>query len=211
MAARKQLHFLPGAARPVTERVGNVAIWLNVYSMIEQSVVGRTTMSRRITSVVLTVLGVAVLADNAFGQQSSPKEQLMGAWHLVSINSVRADGSKNTAFGDNPNGIAFFDSTGHYIITVMRSDRMKFVANERTKGTADENKATAQGTFTYFGTYTVSEPDHIINIHVVGSSFPNWNGTNQKRIFEVSGDELKLRNPIASTGGTTEVVWKRAK
>ena len=102
--------------------------------------------------------------------------------------------------------------TGHYIISVMRSDRSKYAVNDRTEGTADENRATAQGTITYFGTYTVSEPDRTISIHVVGSSFPNWNGANQKRIFTVSGDELRLTNPVASTGGgTTEVVFKRAK
>jgi hypothetical protein len=60
-------------------------------------------------------------------------------------------------------------------------------------------------------TYAVSEPDRTLNIHVVGSSFPNWNGTDQKRSFVVSADELKLTNPVASTGGITEVVWKRAK
>jgi len=57
----------------------------------------------------------------------------------------------------------------------------------------------------------VSEPYHTLNIHVVGSSFPNWNGTDQKRSFAVTTDELKLTNPVASTGGVTEVVWKRAK
>jgi Lipocalin-like domain len=168
-------------------------------------------MSRRLTSVMITVLGLAVLAGDACGQQKSLTEQLIGAWDLVSIDSIRADGSRLTAFGDNPNGIAFFDNTGHYIITVMRSDRARYAVNERTQGTADENKATAQGTFTYFGTYTGSEPDHTIGIHVVGSSFPNWNETNQKRTFNVSGDELRLSNPVASTGGTTEVVWKRAR
>jgi hypothetical protein len=66
---------------------------------------------------------------------------------------VRADGSRLTAFGDIPSGIAFFDSAGHYIITVMRTDRARYAVNDRTQGTADENKATAQGTFTYFGTY----------------------------------------------------------
>jgi len=162
--------------------------------------------------VVVTVWGMAALTGSAYGQQKSPKEQLLGAWHLVSIDYVRADGSRSTTFGDNPKGIAFFDSTGHYIISVMRSDRAKYAVNDRTEGTADENRATAQGTITYFGTYTVSEPDRTISIHVVGSSFPNWNGANQKRIFTVSGDELKLTNPIASTGGgTTEVVFKRAK
>ena len=164
-------------------------------------------MSPRIVMMV-TVLGIAVLTAPAFGQQKSLKDQLLGAWELVSIDSVRADGSRLTAFGDNPGGIAFFDSTGHYIITVMRSDQPKYAVNDRTKGTADENKATVQGTFTYFGTYTIS--DRTLNIHVVGSSFPNWNGTDQKRSFTVSGDDLKLTNPVASTGGTTEVVWKRA-
>jgi hypothetical protein len=170
-------------------------------------------MSRRrcIMMVAITVLGMTFLTGDAFSQQETLKERLSGAWDLVSFNSVHADGSKLTVFGDNPNGTAFFDSTDHYIITVMRSDRAKYTANDRTQGTADENKATAQGTFTYFGTYTVSEPDRTLNIHVVGSSFPNWNGTNQKRTFAVSADELRLTNPVASTGGTTEVVWKRAR
>ena len=169
-------------------------------------------MRRRIMFTGVTVLVMAVLTGTAFGQQKSLKEQLLGAWHLVSIDYVQGDGSRSTTFGDGPKGIAFFDSTGHYIITVMRSDRAKYAVNDRTQGTAEENKATAQGTITYFGNYTVSEPDRTISIHVVGGSFPNWNGANQKRIFTVSGDELKLTNPVASTGGgTTEVVWKRAK
>ena len=162
--------------------------------------------------MVVAVWGMAALTGTAFGQQRSPKEQLLGTWHLVSIDYVRADGSRTTTFGDNPKGIAFFDSSGHYIISVMRSDRAKYAVNDRTQGTADENRATAQGTITYFGTYTVSEPDRTISIHVVASSFPNWNGANQRRIFTMSGDELKLTNPVASTGGgTTEVVFKRAK
>jgi hypothetical protein len=166
---------------------------------------------RRIVMVAVTGLGIITLTGNAFSQQESLKEKLLGAWYLASFNSVHTDGSKLTVFGDNPSGIAFFDAAGHYIITVMRSDRASYAANDRTQGTADENKSTAQGTFTYFGTYTVSEPDRMLNIHVVGSSFPNWNGTDQKRTFAVSADELKLTNPVASTGGTTEVVWKRAK
>jgi hypothetical protein len=160
--------------------------------------------------VVIAVLGMVVPSGSGFSQETL-KDQLLGAWQLVAFNSVHADGSKLTVFGDSPHGIAFFDRTGHYIITVMRSDRAKYAANDRTHGTADENKATADGTITYFGTYTVSELDRTLNIHVVGSSFPNWDGTDQKRAFAISADELRLTNPVASTGGTTEVVWKRAK
>jgi lipocalin-like protein len=67
---------------------------------------------------------------------------------LVSFELVRPDGSKQSTFGTDPKGIAFFDAGGHYIITVMRSDRAKFAINSSTEGTAEENKATAQGTIT---------------------------------------------------------------
>jgi hypothetical protein len=53
-----------------------------------------------------------------------------------------------------------------------KSVRPKYAANDRMQGTADENKATAQGTITYFGTYTVSA-DRMISIEIIGSSFPN--------------------------------------
>ena len=61
---------------------------------------------------------------------------------------------------------------GHYIITVMRSDRTKYAIDtfgQIAQATAEESKATAQGTITYFGTYSVSESDRIIAIHVEAS------------------------------------------
>jgi len=178
-----------------------LVLWENI--MNRRSIVMKSLMS---------VLGLATLTSSGFGQQKSLQEQLLGAWSLVSIDYVGTDGSRSSTFGADPTGVAFFDSNGQYIISVMRSDRPKYTANDRAQGTADENKATAQGTITYFGTYTVSEADRTINIHIVSSSFPNWNGADQKRVFRVTRDELKLTNPTASTGGgTTEVAFKRAK
>ena len=94
-------------------------------------------------------------------------------------------------------------------ITVVRLDRAKYAINSFTEGTAEENKATAQGTMTYFGTYAVSEADRTIAIRIDGSSFPNWNGVDQKRIVSITGDQLKLTAPVAF--GTAEVVWKRVQ
>ena len=157
----------------------------------------------------MTVLGLALLPSGGVSQQKSMKEELLGIWSLVSFELVRPDGSKQPTFGANPKGIAFFDAGGHYIITVMRSDRAKYAINSVTEGTAEENNATARGTITYFGTYSVSEADGAIAIHIDGSSFPNWNGADQKRIVAITGDQLKLTAPIAA--GTAEVVWKRAQ
>ena len=106
-------------------------------------------------------------------------------------------------------GIAFFDADGRYIITVMRSDRARYASNALWQGTPDENKETADGTITYFGTYSITEADSSIAIHVEGSSFPNWNGTDQKRFVAIAGDQLPLTvRPPA--GDPVDVIWKRS-
>src|SRR5438270_4830390 len=108
----------------------------------------------------IAVFGIAALTmslpvGGAAGQ--SLEAQLLGTWILVSHESVRGDGTKSSVYGANPKGIAFFDAGGHFIITAMRSDRVPYAADFPTQGTAEENKATAQGTITYFGTYSISE------------------------------------------------------
>jgi hypothetical protein len=49
-----------------------------------------------------------------------------------------------------------------------------------------------------------------IIFRVESSTFPNWDGQEQKRALTVSGDELKY-TLTASVGGTATVVWKRVK
>lgn len=91
----------------------------------------------------------------------------------------------------------------------MRSDRANYASGALWQGTAEEDWATADGTITYFGTYSVSEADSSIVIHIEGSSFPNWNGADQKRFVAITGDRLTLtvRPP---TGEAVDVIWKRA-
>jgi hypothetical protein len=150
----------------------------------------------------VTALGISLLAGSAAGQQKPLKEQLLGTWTLVSHESV-------SMYGANPKGVAFFDPDGHFIITVMRSDRAKYAIDHPAQGTTEENKATAQGTMTYFGTYSVSEADRTIAIHIEASSFPNWSGADQKRIFAITEDRLTLT--ARALGGSADVVWQRAK
>lgn len=129
---------------------------------------------------------------------------------LASWEQEKSDGTKVRRYGEDPVGIAFFDAGGRYIITVMRSDRPTYASGALWQGTGEENKATADGTITYFGTYSVNEADSSIAIHIDGSSFPNWNGADQKRIVAIAGDQLTLtvRPP---TGEIVDVVWRRAR
>ena len=145
------------------------------------------------------------------GEQLSLTQQLLGTWILVSHETVRPDGSNVATYGTNPKGVALFDAGGRFIITVMRSDRANYAIGQPRQGTAEENKATAQGVMTYFGTYVVSETDRTMAIHIEASSFPNWNGTDQTRIFSITGDKLTLTARAPGTEAPLTVVWTRAK
>jgi hypothetical protein len=158
---------------------------------------------------IVAAFGSSVMTFDAFGQKQSLKEQLAGTWTLLSWEQKKGDGTKVERYGTSPKGIAFFDAGGRYIITVMRSDRAKYASNALWQGTPDENKETADGTITYFGTYSISEVDSIITVRVEGSSFPNWNGTDQKRFVAIAGEQLTLT--VRPPGGDViDVIWKRA-
>jgi len=161
-------------------------------------------------TLAITATLLAVFPGSAVSQQKSLSEQLLGTWTLVSHEAVNPDGSRFPVYGVSPKGIAIFDAGGHFIIAVMRSDRTKYAIEHPAQGTTEENKVTAQGTITYFGTYSVREPDRIIAIHIEASSFPNWNGAEQTRGFTIVGDQLTLTVRALQTGRHAEVTWKRA-
>jgi hypothetical protein len=96
-------------------------------------------------------------------------------------------------------------------VQLMRADLPKYASNNRAQGTPEENKATVQGFIGYFGTYSVNGTELLF--HIEGSSFPNWNGADQKRInVSEHGDELKWTQPFPSAGGPpVAVAWKRLK
>ncbi len=161
-------------------------------------------------AMALLLLGTALLSERAIGQQKSLREQLVGTWTYVSVDIVRPDGSRVPLFGPNPSGLASFDGNGRYLLLTARTGLPKFASNNRADGTAEENKMVVQGSIAHFGRYTVNETDKTITFHIDTSTFPNWNGADQKRPFALTEDELKWTT-AASSGGTAEVILRRAK
>ncbi|MCW2239464.1 lipocalin-like domain-containing protein [Azospirillum canadense] len=161
-------------------------------------------------SVALLFLGIALASGEAVSQGKTLQEQFVGTWAYVSVDTVRPDGSRVPMFGTSPHGLAMFDSNGRYILLTARADQPKFASNNRIEGTPEEYKAVVQGSIAHFGRYTVDEADKTISFDIDTSTFPNWNGVEQKRPFTLTGDELRWRT-AASSGGTAEVVLRRAK
>jgi hypothetical protein len=141
---------------------------------------------------------------------AQPAKEFVGTWMLVSSTTER-EGVKSDTFGPNPKGVLVFDAGGRYVITFFAANLPKFASNNRASGTTDENKAIVTGSLAHFGTYTVNEADKSFTFHIENATFPNWDNTEQKRAFGVSGDELKYTTPVATAGGTATLIWKRAK
>jgi Lipocalin-like domain len=158
-------------------------------------------------------VAVILPVGNAFSQQagSSPQEELIGTWVLVSSYNQRPDGSKVVPFPGTPTGILMRDGNGRVSAQQISTGLPKFASNNRQEGTPEENKAVVQGNLCYFGTYSVNETDRTFTVHVENCTFPNWAGTDQKRSFTLVGDGLTLTGSAAASGGTAHVVWKRAK
>jgi hypothetical protein len=125
-------------------------------------------------------------------------KDLAGTWMQVSSVNVRPDSSR--AEGIN-RGMLVFDSNGRFVILAVSSGLPKFASNNRNTGTPEENKAIVQGSIGLFGTYSAA--DKVITLKVEGSTFPAFDGTEQKRVnVSLTGDELKwtIPQPSGSTG-----------
>ena len=162
------------------------------------------------THTLLAFVGLATGFITPAFSQTTPKD-LVGTRTLVSI-TVEYDGKKTDFFGANPQGQLTFEPDGRFSVIILRSDIPKFVTNSRDAGSSEENKAVVQGSIAYFGTYSASEAGNVVKYHIDGSTYPNWQGTDQERLFKLSGDELTLTNFTTSIGaGNAYSVWKAAK
>ena len=168
-------------------------------------------LRRKIFVIAALVLGL--LSGEAVGQQKSLREQLIGTWILVSVDIIKPDGSRTELFGPNPKGIIIYAADGHFATVNARADLPKFASNRRDQGTTEENRAVVQGSIAYFGTYAVNEGDMVVTAKVEASTFAGMVGDpDQKRVVTlITSDELKLSNPVSTTGGKLELIWRRAK
>lgn len=147
--------------------------------------------------------------DKKTSSKKSLSNTLAGTWTLVLVDNILPDGSRVELYGPSPQGILMFDAQGNYSLQILRANRAKFAANDKGQGTPEEYKAAVQGSNTHFGKYTVDESNGTITFSIAHASYPNWKGTEQKRLFTVTNDELKYTVPTTGTGATGEVVWKR--
>jgi Lipocalin-like domain len=161
----------------------------------------------------MMMFALALLPASAIAQQKALREQLVGAWTLVSNDTTAKDGTKRQDFGANPKGILILDTSGRYTAATERPDRPKFKAsaNVRLDTPAAEYGEAARAFAVNFGTWSVSEADKTLIRHYEGALIPNNEGLETKVSVSLTGDELKLSGTSPLTGERTDAVFKRAK
>ena len=158
------------------------------------------------TAVVTMLMVNPVIAQQKGGNL---KQQIVGTWSLVSQYVDQGDGKKTERFGSKPRGMAIYEGNGKFVQVMLNTTLPKIASNNIMTGTADENQAIAQGIMAVFGKYTVNDKEGTLVSHIDASSYPNWDGEDQKRKVSISGDEMKIILPNAPIGGTSYTVWKR--
>jgi hypothetical protein len=159
--------------------------------------------SFRLTAAFLMIC----IASSATAQRAKDIE---GAWILVSsINEV--DGRKTDQFGPHPNGMLTLGSNGRFMLTIIGAGLPRFASNNRANGTPEENKEVVSRSIAMIGSYVVDAGGSTLTLRTENATFPNWDGTEQRRsIVTLNAEELKYVTPSASGGGVGTVTWKRA-
>ena len=116
------------------------------------------------------------------------------------------------AYGAKPRGQLILTPDGRYSIVLSRAEMPKIASGSRLKATPEENKTVVDGSIAHSGRYTVDDGGRSITFHIDTSTFPNWNGTTQKRPLSVKDDVLTYTVATPSGGGApNDVVWRRVK
>ena len=157
-------------------------------------------------SICLLVL-FAAWGHPAAADMATPS--LAGSWTLVSADVIHRDGTRGHDYGDLPKGLMMIDAQGHYSLQIYRSDRPHYASGDRARGTAAEYQGNALGISTHFG--TVQADAGVLLFSIDSASFPNQDGSQQKRPYKLDGDELSYRVQARPDGDVPVSVWHRVR
>jgi hypothetical protein len=105
------------------------------------------------------------------------------------------------------------DAQGHYMLQIVRTKRMPFAANDKSKGTPEEYRAASMDSNAHYG--RMSADANVLHGEIAHASFPNWDGRRSDSSYAIHGDELTYRVAKPTSGSTEgaygEVVWRRVR
>lgn len=143
-------------------------------------------------------------------------DDLIGAWRLISIETIRANGEVIFPFyGRHPEGLLVYDRSGWMSVQIvsdpkptvpLATSRQAFLA-----ASSAEKAAAIDGYYAYFGTWTVSSSASTVTHHIKESLYPGERGEDGERRVLLNGNRLTLSAKAHEMGEDHErrLVWER--
>jgi hypothetical protein len=159
---------------------------------------------------------ISAPAQQAKPNAASVRDQLIGAWRLVSIETIRPNGEIIYPFyGKHPEGLIVYDRSGWMSVqitsdprpTVPRaSSREDFLA-----AAAMEKVAAVDGYYAYCGTWTLDTSNSTVTHHIKQSLYPAERGEDGVRYYTFEADRLTLVAKTHEMGEDHQrkLVWQR--
>jgi hypothetical protein len=165
------------------------------------------------------LLSVALEAIYAPSQEMKPvaaPDKLMGAWRLLSVETIRANGEVIYPFyGKHPQGMIVYDRSGWMSVQIVSDPQPtipKASSREEFLGATSAEKAAAvDGYYAYYGTWTIDQSASTVTHHIKQSLYPGERGEDGTRHFALDGDRLTLTARTHEMGEDHErrLVWQR--
>ena len=135
------------------------------------------------------------------------RARLLGAWRLVTWQSIGEDGAVTYPWGQDITGQLMYDDSGRMTGHLVRTGQLRFASEDWREATPEEMVRAWPAYFGYFGTFSVDTARSTVTHHVESGWFPNLAGTEQVRRYAFEGRRLVLDSDTA--WGRVRLVWER--
>ena len=137
---------------------------------------------------------------------------LAGTWALTAADRLKPDGSRARDYGEHPKGRLIIDAQGRYSLQIFDGDRPRIASGDKAKATPEELAGAVAGSSTHYGTVAVDPVAHVLVFRIEGASFPNWDGTEQRRKYALTADSLSYQVPTPRPDGSVPISeWRRER
>ena len=184
---------------------------------------------RSLSFILISCLAIALADMNpvARAQETAATEQaapvaspiagkLVGAWRLVSVETIRSNGEVIYPFyGRHPEGLLIYDSSGWMSVQIVSDPKPTVpttTSRENFLAAPLADKATAiDGFYSYYGTWNVDPSGLTVTHHIQQSLYPGERGQEGVRRLTLDGNRLTLLAKAHEMGEDHErrLVWER--
>ena len=146
----------------------------------------------------------------------SAREKFVGAWRLVSVETIRPNGEVIYPFyGKHPEGLIMYDNSGSISVQIVSDPPAKVPAGssreEVMAAPAAEKSSAFEKYYAYCGTWSLDAPKQMVTHHIRQSLMPGEVGDDAVRHYVLDGDRLTLTAKTHEMGEDHQrkLVWQR--